>query len=158
MARRPYRSTILEPLDMQFPDIAIFSHLVDVQVLGLTLMVEGDNEVLQCLSKGQNVTLTCDIYGFPRLGIVFTRENVTIIPGGENFKRITKISPDQVSRLAIACKYTTESGVEPQYNGTILSLVGELVGMGASSTPHKDHSLDATLQAVIYIYPPAKSN
>ena len=78
-------------------------------------MVEGDDKV-QCLSKGQNVTLTCDIYGFPRLGIVFRRENVMIIPGGENFERITKISSDQVSW----CSYCTqvysrnsESEVEP---------------------------------------------
>ena len=77
---------------MQFPDI----HVVDVQVLGLTLMMEGDDKV-QCLSEGQNVILTCDINGFPRLGIVFRRENVVIIPGGENFERITKISSDQVA-------------------------------------------------------------
>ena len=111
-------------------------------------MMEGDNEVLQCLSKGQNVILTCDIYGFPRLGIVFRRENVVIIPGGENFERITKISSDQVSWCSY-CMQKVERNLSNQdlhpnwsRNRSHFGLVRELgftvtVGMGAS-TPHKD--------------------
>ena len=103
-------------------------------------MVEGDDQV-QCLSKGQNVTLTCDIYGFPRLGIVFRRD-LMLIPGGENFERITKISSDQVSCLAIACrKWSGTSLIRTSIQ--IGPKIGLILAWSEShcrhgSTPHKD--------------------
>ena len=61
---------------------------------GLTLTLEDDE--FKCLSPGQDIILTCDIFGFPRPEIVFSKNGMNILPGRESFMRITNIIPDQV--------------------------------------------------------------
>ena len=66
------------------------SLLVKVQKMSLNVEDTG----FQCLFEGQNVILTCEIFGFPRPEIVFKRDDIIIIPEMESFERITIISLD----------------------------------------------------------------
>ena len=76
-----------------------------VKVQNLSLNVEDTG--FQCLFEGRNVILTCEIFGFPRPEIVFSRDDINIIPGMAGFERITIISLDQVcfwlTSLSLTC-------------------------------------------------------
>lgn len=49
----------------------------------------------ECFFQGRDVILTCEIFGFPRPGIVFTRDGNSIL----GIERITNINLDQVCAM-----------------------------------------------------------
>ena len=63
------------------------------------MKVEND-DIAACLLSDSNVTLTCDIVGYSRPEIVFSRASIEIVPGIAN--RISNISFDQVCMLEYA--------------------------------------------------------
>ena len=50
----------------------------------------------QCFLSGSDVTLTCNIVGFPRPTIVFRKGTDVIVPGQSGFERVTNTSFNQV--------------------------------------------------------------
>ena len=57
-------------------------------------MMEGSE--FGCLFPGQDIILTCEVFGFPRPGILFKRDGLNIQPGREIFRRVINISFYQV--------------------------------------------------------------
>ena len=77
----------------------LFAYLVvEVEVLGIRLEVE-DEPSASCLLSGSNVTLTCDIVGYPRPQIIFSRASIEIDPSMDT--RIADASFDQVQMCAL---------------------------------------------------------
>ena len=64
--------------------------IVELTVLSLTLEPSGP----QCLLDRSQVTLTCNIMGFPRPQIIFRRNGVPIVP--EQLARVNRARFDQV--------------------------------------------------------------
>ena len=89
---RQYRSTFL------------FYHAVPVEVLSLQREVESTGNP-QCFLSGSDVTLTCNVVGFPRPTIVFRNDQGDIMPGQAGFERVTNISFDQVYMYRYLCTY-----------------------------------------------------
>ena len=97
----------------QFVSIyCLTSHAVPVEVLSLQREVHSSGNP-QCFLSGSDITLTCNVVGFPRPTIVFSNNLGDIMPGQAGFERIANISFDQVymgmfqaSQLEVTCSYT----------------------------------------------------
>ena len=70
---------------------------VPVEVQSLSFEVEAPGGNPQCFLEGSDVTLTCNIVGFPRPEILFRKDSVLIDLGTMIFERISSISFDQVN-------------------------------------------------------------
>ena len=66
---------------------------VDTQILPTGVSAMANDQQVECLTVGGNVTLTCNSEGFPRPEIIFLKDSVPIIPGS---RRVTSIRNDQV--------------------------------------------------------------
>ena len=72
----------------------IFCHSVPVSVVGLTL-----NET--CLKEGGSISIRCNIRGFPRPSVKFSKNNVEVTPGEGMFQNIQLEFYDQARKKII---------------------------------------------------------
>ena len=71
--------------------------VTEVVSLSVTVATDlGDDEVT-CLLEGHDVDLTCIVEGgYPRPEIIFKKGSKTVVPGEDQFFRISKTYSDQV--------------------------------------------------------------
>ena len=82
-------------------------------VVGVSLKVTNDS-VAQCLLNASEVTITCNVNGFPRPNVMFRRGVTPITPGVDPFSHYRALFTDQVNYVCV-CVCVCVNSLSPQF-------------------------------------------
>ena len=97
--------------------VKVFIDPEPISVIGLSLSKT-------CLKEGNNLSLRCEVRGFPRPSVAFQQDGVTVTPGMGAFKTFEQEFYDQVT-MHMSCRYIY--WFQPVYTYKCIVVVGTAI-------------------------------